>query len=159
MEGKFDEELPAKGKEAFLRSFVRKILESQHPPKEVDNTFPFGSTVIKITEVDADCPTERDIPRIVWNAALVLCSYIHEVLPEGSLTGKRVVDLGAGTGILGILCATKGAHVTITEINSTECDNIRRNVGHNTAAIDAAGGSVKVDICDWTKCKYLTPRS
>jgi len=44
-----------------------------------------------------------------WQAALALANKIAtEWLPEGRLKGKRVLELGAGTGLLSLLCAKEG---------------------------------------------------
>jgi 2-polyprenyl-3-methyl-5-hydroxy-6-metoxy-1,4-benzoquinol methylase len=44
-----------------------------------------------------------------WEAAIALASYIAtEWLPKGKLAGKRVLELGAGTGLISFLCAKEG---------------------------------------------------
>ncbi|XP_026163005.1 EEF1A lysine methyltransferase 3 [Mastacembelus armatus] len=50
----------------------------------------------------------------VWEAGLHLCRYFGE-RPE-ELRGKRVIELGAGTGVVGILAARLGAAVTLTDL-------------------------------------------
>uniref|UniRef100_A0A8C6PGB7 EEF1A lysine methyltransferase 3 n=1 Tax=Nothobranchius furzeri TaxID=105023 RepID=A0A8C6PGB7_NOTFU len=50
----------------------------------------------------------------VWEAALHLCRYLEEQSVE--LRGKRVIELGAGTGVVGILAARRGADVTLTDL-------------------------------------------
>ncbi|CAJ1051727.1 uncharacterized protein si:ch211-159e12.5 isoform X1 [Xyrichtys novacula] len=50
----------------------------------------------------------------VWEAALQLCRYFEEQSVE--LRGKRVIELGAGTGVVGILAACMGAVVTLTDL-------------------------------------------
>ncbi|XP_069012430.1 EEF1A lysine methyltransferase 3-like [Embiotoca jacksoni] len=50
----------------------------------------------------------------VWEAALHLCRYFEEKPVQ--LTGKRVIELGAGTGVVGILAARLGADVTLTDL-------------------------------------------
>ncbi|XP_072239275.1 EEF1A lysine methyltransferase 3-like [Leuresthes tenuis] len=50
----------------------------------------------------------------VWEAALHLCRYLEEQSVE--LRGKRVIELGAGTGVVGILAARLGAEVTLTDL-------------------------------------------
>eukprot|EP01116_Phalansterium_solitarium_P012447 TRINITY_DN28726_c0_g1_i1.p1 TRINITY_DN28726_c0_g1~~TRINITY_DN28726_c0_g1_i1.p1 ORF type:complete len:215 (+),score=36.36 TRINITY_DN28726_c0_g1_i1:63-707(+) len=53
----------------------------------------------------------------VWDAALVLCKYFEnaEDFPAGFFEGKRVVELGAGTGVVGLVLASQGAKVVITD--------------------------------------------
>ncbi|XP_047438559.1 EEF1A lysine methyltransferase 3-like [Mugil cephalus] len=50
----------------------------------------------------------------VWEAALHLCRYFEEQSVE--LRGKRIIELGAGTGVVGILAARLGAEVTLTDL-------------------------------------------
>ncbi|XP_070759484.1 EEF1A lysine methyltransferase 3-like [Enoplosus armatus] len=50
----------------------------------------------------------------VWEAALHLCCYFGEQSVE--LRGKRIIELGAGTGVVGILAARLGAGVTLTDL-------------------------------------------
>ncbi|XP_075997337.1 EEF1A lysine methyltransferase 3-like [Genypterus blacodes] len=50
----------------------------------------------------------------VWEAALHLCGYLEE--QQVCLRGKRVIELGAGTGLVGILAARVGAFVTLTDL-------------------------------------------
>ncbi|XP_029989341.1 EEF1A lysine methyltransferase 3 [Sphaeramia orbicularis] len=50
----------------------------------------------------------------VWEAALFLCSYLEEQSVE--LRGKRIIELGSGTGLVGIMAARLGATVTLTDL-------------------------------------------
>ncbi len=42
---------------------------------------------------------------------------ILQTLSKFVLRGSEVCDLGTGSGILGLFCASKGAKVTVTDIN------------------------------------------
>lgn len=57
------------------------------------------------------------------------------------LEGKKVIDMGAGTGILSILAAMRGASdVTGIEIDPDAADNARENVALNGVAVDILTG-------------------
>ncbi len=57
---------------------------------------------------------------------------IGGILDCGDLTGKSVIDMGTGTGILGILCAMRGAsRVTGIEIDPGAWENAVENVSLN----------------------------
>ncbi|XP_063860985.1 protein N-lysine methyltransferase METTL21D-like isoform X1 [Scylla paramamosain] len=62
---------------------------------------------------------EGDVGCVVWDAAIVLAKYL-EVREKGKrklLKGSSVVELGAGTGCVGLAAALLGAsHVTLTDL-------------------------------------------
>ncbi|XP_041834988.1 protein N-lysine methyltransferase METTL21A [Melanotaenia boesemani] len=53
------------------------------------------------------------VAAVVWDAAVVMCMYLE--LGRVELKGKRAIELGAGTGLVGIVATLLGAHVTITD--------------------------------------------
>uniref|UniRef100_A0A3B3Y2Z1 EEF1A lysine methyltransferase 3 n=1 Tax=Poecilia mexicana TaxID=48701 RepID=A0A3B3Y2Z1_9TELE len=64
----------------------------------------------------------------VWEAALHLCRYFEDQSVE--LRGRRVIELGAGTGVVGILAARLGAEMTITDL-PLALPQLRANVSAN----------------------------
>jgi len=48
-----------------------------------------------------------------------------EALSTISLHDKDVLDIGTGSGILGLLCAQRGAHVTVVDIEGSVLENIK----------------------------------
>ncbi|XP_030012928.1 protein N-lysine methyltransferase METTL21A [Sphaeramia orbicularis] len=53
------------------------------------------------------------VAAVVWDAAVVMCMYLE--LGQVELKGKVAIELGAGTGLVGIVAALLGAKVTITD--------------------------------------------
>ncbi|XP_015229443.1 PREDICTED: protein N-lysine methyltransferase METTL21A [Cyprinodon variegatus] len=53
------------------------------------------------------------VAAVVWDAAVVLCMYLE--LGAVELKGRKAIELGAGTGLVGIVAALMGANVTITD--------------------------------------------
>ena len=53
----------------------------------------------------------------VWPAAHVLAKYLEKRWPpsEGGMRGLRVIELGAGTGAVGLAARALGAQVTLTD--------------------------------------------
>eukprot|EP00960_Hanusia_phi_P060914 764668-Hanusia_phi.AAC.1 len=51
----------------------------------------------------------------VWDAAVILSEYILKHFGESGMNGLRVIELGSGTGLVGILCAKLGANVILTD--------------------------------------------
>ena len=72
-----------------------------------------------------------------------LCDESVEAL--NALRGKRVVELGAGVGLLGIALAAFGAHVLVTDVAPVVASTMRLNIRRN--ARDAAA----YNECDFQK--------
>ncbi|XP_046330298.2 protein N-lysine methyltransferase METTL21A-like isoform X2 [Haliotis rufescens] len=85
------------------------------------------------------------VAAVVWDAAIVLCEYL-ELHPE-VVGQKQVVELGAGTGLVGIVASYLGGHVTVTERREA-MPNLRKTVNSNT--VDSCPGSITAKELDWT---------
>ncbi len=83
--------------------------------------------------------TRRPYGIVLWPAALALA---HEVASR-SLEGARVLELGAGTGLPGIVAAARGAKVVQTDRQKVVLHVCRRNADRN-------GVSVEHRLADWT---------
>uniref|UniRef100_A0A1A8H5J2 Methyltransferase like 21D n=1 Tax=Nothobranchius korthausae TaxID=1143690 RepID=A0A1A8H5J2_9TELE len=63
-----------------------------------------------------------DVGCVVWDAAIVLAKYLETKQfyePTSGVnvwSGKTVVELGAGTGVVGLMAATLGAQVKVTDL-------------------------------------------
>ncbi len=79
----------------------------------------------------------------IWEGAIVLANHISEL---GLSTPKSFLEIGAGVGVAGIIAASFGHNVTITDYNKDAlnfaCANIHKNLGDNA-------GNVKVKFLDW----------
>lgn len=56
-----------------------------------------------------------DVGCVVWDAAIVLCKVLENAnyFPSGYWEGKRLVDLGAGTGVVGLAAGALGYDTTV----------------------------------------------
>ncbi|KAF2008567.1 hypothetical protein BU24DRAFT_429162 [Aaosphaeria arxii CBS 175.79] len=65
-----------------------------------------------------------------WEAALLLGSYLSSEQGQKAIRGKRVFELGAGTGMISILCAKHlgAAGVVATDGDEAVVDSIKTNV-------------------------------
>lgn len=80
---------------------------------------------------------------MLWPASLALA---HELLARGErLRGKRVLELGAGTGIPGIVAATLGARVLQVDRSEVALHVCRLNMERNQAT------SVTLQHADWNE--------
>ncbi|KAJ8412073.1 hypothetical protein AAFF_G00143400 [Aldrovandia affinis] len=91
-----------------------------------DAVYRFCSEELKISQVFG---ANLGVAAPVWDAALFLCSYLEQQSLD--LKGKRVIELGAGTGIVGILAARLGAEVTLTDLPHA-VPQLQKNVSANT---------------------------
>ncbi|KAG1934371.1 EEF1A lysine methyltransferase 3-like [Pimephales promelas] len=80
----------------------------------------------------------------VWESALHLCQFFESL----DLSGKRIIELGAGTGLVGIVAARLGAHVTITDL-PLALAQIERNVACNTPLSGWPSGAPAVCPLSW----------
>ncbi|KAJ8358525.1 hypothetical protein SKAU_G00150500 [Synaphobranchus kaupii] len=88
-----------------------------------ESIYRFGSEELKISQVFS---ANLGVAAPVWDAALYLCRYFDQL----DLKGKRVIELGAGTGIVGILAARLGAEVTLTDLPHA-VPQLQKNVSTN----------------------------
>ena len=84
--------------------------------------------------------TKRPYGIVLWPAAIALA---HE-LAGRVLTGKRVLELGAGTGLPGIVAASRGARVVQTDRQQLVLHVCRENAERNGVT------SIEHRLADWT---------
>lgn len=78
---------------------------------------------------------------VLWPAAVALA---HDVsVRAGALRGRRVLELGAGTGLPGIVAASLGAHVVQTDRQALALAVCRRNGARNGVR------GIAYRIADW----------
>lgn len=79
----------------------------------------------------------------LWPAAIALA---HDVASRANeMRGARVLELGAGTGLPGVVAATIGAQVVQTDRHELALDLCRRNGKRN-----GAQWSITYRLADWT---------
>ncbi|KAJ3047659.1 hypothetical protein HK097_011343 [Rhizophlyctis rosea] len=88
----------------------------------------------------------------IWPGGRDLASYLALQSQKGklSLHKKRLVDLGTGTGIVGLTAAHCGASVTLTDqehiINGAV---LSENIAANADETAANGGNISTLVLDW----------
>jgi predicted nicotinamide N-methyase len=78
----------------------------------------------------------------LWPSSIALA---HDLISRADeLRGKRVLELGAGTGLPGIVAASLGAHVVQTDRDELALSACKRNGARNRV------GTVEHRLADWT---------
>lgn len=80
---------------------------------------------------------------VLWPAAIALAHEVAAVAPKG----KRVLELGAGTGLPGIVAATLGASVVQTDVQELAMFVCKRNADRNGIT------TIEHRIADWREWK------
>ncbi|KAM8921101.1 protein N-lysine methyltransferase METTL21D [Pelodytes ibericus] len=100
-----------------------------------------------------------DVGCVVWDAAIVLAKFLETEEYNGpgghKLRGASVLEIGAGTGIVGIMAASLGAHVTLTDLEETQ-DLMKRNIDNN---MQIMMGSCRAKVLKWGEdvTEFLPP--
>ncbi|XP_060625563.1 protein-lysine methyltransferase METTL21C isoform X2 [Anolis sagrei] len=79
---------------------------------------------------------------VVWPGALALCQYLESNQQEINIKGKKVLEIGAGTGLVSIVASILGAFVTATDLPEV-LQNLEYNITKNTQNINVHKPEVK----------------
>ncbi|XP_078286413.1 EEF1A lysine methyltransferase 3-like [Rhinoraja longicauda] len=99
--------------------------QSKTESKNKRSSFKFGGHDLTITR---DLTNDIGLSAIIWEAGITLCRYFEK--ENINFTGKKIIELGSGTGIVGILAVLLGAEVTLTDLPPA-LDQIRLNIDNN----------------------------
>ncbi|MBC7875283.1 MAG: methyltransferase [Ferruginibacter sp.] len=76
------------------------------------------------------------VPQGVFHPALYFSSkYLFRFLKQQHLEGTAVLELGAGSGLLSVYAAQKGAAVTASDISAVSCKAVNDNAVRNRVSI------------------------
>jgi len=80
----------------------------------------------------------EDLGNTVWDGSLVLSRYFanRSVFKENHWVGKRVIEVGSGTGVAGITLAYLGANVIMTD-QEAQVQLIRSSIQKNASILKA----------------------
>ncbi|XP_078263210.1 EEF1A lysine methyltransferase 3-like [Rhinoraja longicauda] len=89
------------------------------------STYEFGAHTLTITLIKHP---SLGVASFVWGPGITLCQYFHDV--KMNFTGKKIIELGSGTGIVGILAVLLGGDVTLTD-KPHVLQQIEQNIADN----------------------------
>ncbi|KAL2643994.1 hypothetical protein R1flu_011581 [Riccia fluitans] len=93
-----------------------------------------------------------DVGLQVWKGALLLTDFIlHEMSTTERFKDTVAIELGAGTGLVGLIMARFARLVFITDRGTEILDNCTRNVITNSSSLKNGEASVRVRELDWHK--------
>lgn len=103
--------------------------------------------ITNIDELLANVKTEEDIPfwAELWPASLGL----SEILCREEMKDKRLLELGAGLGLPGIVASKLGAQVLQTDYKTEALEWAEKNSGHNGIT------NIKYSLLDWRNPNFL----
>ncbi|KAM9466207.1 protein N-lysine methyltransferase METTL21D [Clarias gariepinus] len=93
-----------------------------------------------------------DVGCVVWDAAIVLSKYLETEQFCNSQSGvstwscKHMIELGAGTGLVGIMAASLGANVTVTDLEDLQ-PLLELNIRENRELLST--GSITAKVLKW----------
>lgn len=124
-------------------------VHSYFPPLVLDEP---GVQPILINEARNLLSRGTNVGLRTWEAALHLAWYLTSQRPD-LVKGKNVLELGAGTGFLSLLCAghLEAAHVVATDGLAHVCEVLQANVDLNRDNDTLSGRDpLEVRLLDWT---------
>ena len=114
-----------------------------------DHRYEFAGRKVKVHE-DYDA----GLGGTLFDGALCLCNYVEYLCGERGAdyyVGKRVIELGAGCGLPGMLLASLGASVEITDIEET-VELIEENIEENGGDVER---NATARVLDWNDVDAL----
>ena len=101
--------------------------------------------------------TGDDLGLKTWAASYLLAKRLHTFDFLQSTQDKRpkVLELGSGTGLVGLAMAGLGADVVLTDLSSIYA-NLARNAEMNAPSLEQRGGSIRTGVLDWTQPNTCT---
>lgn len=112
-------------KDRHFRFFVPKSIDQFLDPGDIFHDFPLWSKI--------------------WEASIILSDYLAGIPVDSE---KRFLEIGCGTGVVGVVASSFGHRVTMTEYNPDALNFARANARANLTARDPG---LEIIELDWGK--------
>jgi len=128
----------------FLESFLKKYEVEEKTLKIENKNFVFFLPKDLTPFIKEGALSEFPLWAKVWEGAIVLASYIYELDLD---VPKSFLEIGAGIGVVGIIIASLGHKITITDYDE---DALKFALANACKNLDSEKKeSVTVKRCDW----------
>lgn len=77
----------------------------------------------------------RVLPSVFHPGVFLSTNIFIEFLKGKTLHEKRILELGAGSGMISLFCAKQGALITATDVNPVALDGLRSNAQKNQLSV------------------------
>ena len=119
-----------------------------------------SASVSFVLHIHEPALTGDDLGLKTWAASYMLAKRLHMFDIAQSIRGQKtqILELGSGTGLVGLAMAALGADVVLTDLPSIQ-ENLARNAKCNSILIEQSGGSTRTGVLDWvqpTSCELFT---
>ncbi|GFR70526.1 protein-lysine methyltransferase METTL21D-like [Elysia marginata] len=97
-----------------------------------------------------------DVGCVVWDAALALCGYLDHCQEKGCFKWNQqaVLELGAGTGAVGVVAATLGANSVVTDLPEL-VPLMQHNIDKNKEKLIGSCQAVPLSWGDTDQIKHI----
>ena len=97
----------------------------------------FGDTEVQVEQEFSDAEEGS----VLWDCSRSFLAYVTQ---SSNIRGKRVLEIGAGTGAVGLALARLGADSVVVTDKSSQLPLMRRNIEHNQLS-----DLVRVELLTW----------
>ena len=105
-----------------------------------ERTFPLAGASIRLAQNNDEA--SRKVGEVVWDASYLLAKYVETRVP---VSGKKVVEVGAGCGLVGLTATLLGGETIITD-RSRELEMAKKNIALNQATLEAKRVVVRFEV-------------
>jgi predicted nicotinamide N-methyase len=133
-------------------AFIVANAQLSAPPLVPEIKLHLATEVVPLWRATEDELAEIGVPppywAFAWAGGQALARYVLD--NPHIVAGKRVLDIGAGSGLVGIAAAKAGAaSVLAADIDAFACAAIRLNTKVNACTVTATGDDLIGATCDW----------